>query len=300
MTSLERRHALTWVQAWDHYRRPCPQRHWWCNRDWVCIMHLSICVQASNNVLPALMHLYLTSEIQHQPMSAPRSITSSDTLPRGTSSFSSVWTSSHVAVMESVLCVSHFLSLGTLTKLSRISTTTSFNCIWVTTHIIWVPMAYPWSRRLGLVDSKLMLGVVSAIVMHLYLFTANQGPAWKKKYASDMYFIPMLDDTQGYYEAADGVCAITPNSWDPVSWQIQSGGRTGEVLSMASSAGNLRGRMWERVMLEMLVKTSMYKMVRTYARRVIWRVSIVWQNKSEYPANICTALSSLQYKNAVR
>lgn len=57
-----------------------------------------------------------------------------------------------------------------------------------------------------------MLGVVSAIVMQLYLFTANQGPAWKKKYASDMYFIPMLDDTQGYYEAADGVCAITPNS----------------------------------------------------------------------------------------
>lgn len=38
---------------------------------------------------------------------------------------------------------------------------------------------------------------------------------------------------------------------------------------MASSAGNLRGRMWERIMLEMLVKTSMYKMVRTYARRVI-------------------------------
>lgn len=29
--------------------------------------------------------------------------------------------------------------------------------------------------------------------------------AWKKHFASDMYFIPMLDDTAGYYDAASGV-----------------------------------------------------------------------------------------------
>lgn len=30
-------------------------------------------------------------------------------------------------------------------------------------------------------------------------------PAWKQYFANDMYFMPMFDETDGYYAAASGV-----------------------------------------------------------------------------------------------
>lgn len=35
---------------------------------------------------------------------------------------------------------------------------------------------------------------------------------WKQRFANDVYFMPMFDETDGYYEADEGVSPFTVNS----------------------------------------------------------------------------------------
>lgn len=40
-------------------------------------------------------------------------------------------------------------------------------------------------------------------------FVLTSIPAWKQYFANDMYFMPMFDETDGYYTAASGVSLPT-------------------------------------------------------------------------------------------
>ena len=74
--------------------------------------------------------------------------------------------------------------------------------------------------------------------------------AWKTSFANDMYFIPMFDDTDGYYEAASGVSNPVATLMTCAHRRSDSGGPTGAASSTVSSAGNLRGHTLAKRMSE--------------------------------------------------
>lgn len=57
-----------------------------------------------------------------------------------------------------------------------------------------------------------------------------------------MYFIPDIDETQGYYDAAAGVSSSIRQIAELALIVVSSGGLIGAVLLMACSAGSLLGQ----------------------------------------------------------
>ena len=116
-----------------------------------------------------------------------------------------------------------------------------------------------------------------------------------------MYFVPMFDDTDGYYDSTSGVSR--PISFFPrvSDWCQCSGGPLGATWSMESSAGRRRGQRWQMGVAPTSAASLLTCQSSTaprLVRRATWSV-----RRSIIPVSVANkhaALSTLQYKDAVR